>query len=177
MKLIFLFLFPLLTHAEYLIGFGTGSYMGRHQLQGEWVLENPKYHALGIFGYTKDQDIHDIYQLTLITTYSLNQKEFGNFNWNPLQAGVFMTYTDHKKFYIDSPSKYNDRDYYTETALRFGLRFSSELVFILNSSKPLHVSIDGSLLDRGLTSLFNNPSEYKLLEKFWSLGFSIRFEL
>ena len=170
-------LVPLFSYADYLVGFGTGSYMGRHQLQGEMGLKNPKYRAIGILGYTKDEDMNDIFQLTLISTYKSKQIDFGNFKWDPLSSGVFATYTDHKKYYVRSPSKYKDPDYYTSTALRAGLRFSTDLVFLLKTMKPMHISLDGSLLDRGMTSLFNNPSEYNLLEEFWSIGFSVRFEL
>jgi hypothetical protein len=173
-KLLFL-LFPLFAQAEYNFGVGTGAYMGRRQLQAEWISENQKHHILGIYGYTNDEMIGQINQIGMAYLWSMEKKEFDNFKWTPLLAGGFFTYTDNKKFFTESPSRYYDPDYYDMTNLRFGFRFGSELMLIRKSDKTIRISVDGTLLERAFIAFFNNTSELGIFEDFWSLGFSVRF--
>lgn len=176
MKLILFLLLPLTLHAEYLIGFGTGACMGRSQLQGEWISENKIHHVLGIFGDTQDKNIGNIKQFGIAYLWNFGQKEFDNFKWTPLQAGAFLTYTDHKKFYLKSPSRYNDPDYYDTTNVRWGLRFSTELMLIRKSEKTIRILLDGNLLEQALIAFANNPSELEVFQAFWGLGISVRFD-
>ncbi len=176
MKFFLILIFPILCHAEYLIGYGTGSFLGRHQLQGEWISENQKHYAFAIFGITQDENIGDIRQYSGAYLWSFGQKEFENFNWIPLMAGGFATFSDHKRFYFTSPSKYGDADYYDITNLRMGLRFGSELILVRESGKTLRFVLDGSLVEQALLAYFNNTSEFEVFPVFWSLGISIRTE-
>lgn len=178
MKFILIILFPILAHAEYFVGYGTGAYMGRHQLQGEWVPEkNSPHHLLGFLGYTQDQEIGDIKQIGAAYLWSLKPYNFENYKWTPLLVGGFFTYTDHKKYYLEAPKKYNDPDYYDTTSLRLGLRFSSEIILVRKSEKTIRLSLDGSLLERALIAYFNNSSELGIFPAFWSLGVSVKFDL
>lgn len=176
MKYLILLLFPLLSRAEYFFGYGTGAFLGRHQLHGEWVSENKKHHALGIFGFTQDEEIGEIRQLSGAYLWSLDPREHENFGWTPLLAGGFFTYSDNKNFYFSSPSKYKNPAYYDTTNFRFGFRFGSELILVKKNQKTIRLSVDGSLIEQALLIYFNNPKEFTPFETFWSLGFSIRFD-
>lgn len=176
MRFFLILLFPLLSQAEYLIGYGTGSFLGRHQLQGEWISENQKHHALAIFGFTQDENIGDIRQYSGAYLWNFGQKDFENFKWTPLMAGGFATFSDHKRFYFTSPSKYGNPAYYDITNLRMGLRFSSEFLLVRKSGKTLRFALDGSLLEQAILAYFNNTSEFDMFPAFWSVGISIRTE-
>ena len=176
MKVILSLLFPFFVQAEYLVGYGTGSYLGRHQLQAERISEDKKHRVSGIFGFTQDEQIGDIKQLGITYVRGVDSLKYENFNWIPLMAGGFITYTDHKKYYINSPSKYDNPHYYDTTGLRLGLRFTSELILIRKSEKNIHLFLDGSLLERALIAYFNNVTEPQILNAFWSLGISVRLD-
>ncbi len=173
---IIFFCFPTLSYAEYFFGYGTGAYLGRHQLQGEWVSENTKHHVLGILGYTKDERISEIKQLSTAYLWSLDTKQFENFKWTPILIGGFLTYTNHKKFYFKSPSKYRDETYYDITNLRFGFRFGTEVSLIRKSGKSIKLLLDSGLAEQALLIFFNNPSEIEIFKSFWSLGLSVRLD-
>ncbi len=176
MKFFLILFFPILCQAEYLIGYGIGSFLGRHQLQLERISENQRHHTFAIFGFTQDENIGDIRQYSGAYLWSFGQKEFESFKWIPLMAGGFATFSDHKRFYFTSPSKYGDPAYYDITNLRMGLRFGSEFTIVRKSGETLRFVLDGSLLEQALLTYFNNTSEFEVFPAFWSLGFSIRTE-
>jgi hypothetical protein len=170
-------LFPLLSVAKLSVGYGTGSYFGRHQAQVNWTTNSEYHQFYTSIGYTKDRGVREIRQVNASYLYSGFTKSFDNFKWNPFLAGPFITYTDNKNFYIDAPLKYNDPNYYDWTSFRTGIRFGSEIVFQRPNEKNLHLVLDGTLLEESFLAFFNNTSEYQVFLHFWSIGFSVRMDL
>lgn len=177
MKLLLFSLFPLFCQASWQVGAGTGAYLGAAQVQGQWKSENQKHSYQLIIGHTRDQIVKEIRQYSLIYQWSWMQKNYDTHIWEPVKAGVFATYTDNPRYFFTSPKRYNDDDYYDLTSLRWGLRFSTELATRKWTEKPLVFSLDGSLLEKALTSYANNRNDYDIFKYFWSLGFSVRVEL
>ncbi len=174
MRLLIFILFPLLSLANWQMGAGSGAYLGAFQLQTQWASPTHRHHIYLSYGYTHDEIVKDIHQYSWAYQWSPRRLAFAHHVWDPLLIGPFITYTDNDHYYFKSPKKYDNEHYYDVNSLRWGLRFSSQITALHWGSRPLHLSLDGSLLEKGLFTYFNNPQELDIFKYFWSLGFSIR---
>lgn len=177
MKFFIVLLFPVLSLAEYQMGFAQGSYLGRAQVVGTYVSESEKHEVSFSFGYTDDPAIGTIKQYSLIYLWSAleaYQREDQNYVWNPLHIGGFITYTDNTLFYVDTENPYPQDNYYDVTSIRWGLRASTQIQNVNLFSRYYHFSFDGSLLERAIINYFNNMEELDIFKYYFSLGFSIK---
>ena len=170
-------LFPLISWADYQMGYAYGSFLGRSQIIGTYVSENEKHETSFSFGYTNDPAIGVIKQYSLIylwSAFEARQREDKNYAWNPLLIGSFITYTDNTLFYVDTENPYPQDHYYDVTSIRWGLRASSQIQNVSLFNRHYHFSIDGSLMERALINYFNNMEELDIFKYYFSLGFSIK---
>ncbi|MFN8792215.1 MAG: hypothetical protein ACK5Y2_12240 [Bdellovibrionales bacterium] len=156
------------------MGLGSGAYLGALQLQAQWESETRTRHALVSYGITQDSIVGEIRQYSTSYQWSPGEVRTEKWVWDPLLVGGFLTYTDNDSYFFHSPSRYNNDAYYNVTNLRWGARFSSQLMALHWGSRPVHLSVDGSLLEKGVIAWFNNPLELDIFKYFWSLGFSVR---
>lgn len=177
MKLLLFSLFPILCQASWQLGAGTGAYLGAAQIQGQWESGEKKHSMQLSFGHTRDQLVKEIRQYSFVYQRSWMQKNYDTFAWDPIRAGIFLTYTDNPHYYFTSPDRYNNDVYYDVNSLRWGLRLSTQITSSKLAEKPVVFSLDGSLLEKGIISYFNNYKEFDVFKYFWSLGFSIRVEI
>ena len=174
MKTLLLILFPLLTNASWQAGLGSGAYLGALQLQAQWESDTRAHHAQVSYGWTQDSIVGDIHQYSTSYQWSALEVRREKWIWDPLLVGAFLTYTDNDSYFFHSPSRYNNDAYYNVTNLRWGARFSTQLIALQWGPRPVHLSLDGSLLEKGVIAWFNNPFELDIFKYFWSLGFSVR---
>jgi len=178
LKCFFVFLFFASTlKAEYQFGFGSGSYLGRAQVHGTYISQDSKNEVTAVLGYTQDPAVSSIKQMSVIYLRSIIDPvsvEGSDFFYHPLLLGAVLTYTDNPNFYVDSPEIYPEDRYYDVTSLRWGLRASTQIKSLKVFDQHLHLSLDGTLLERAFIVYFNNPDELDLFKYFFSLGFTIK---
>jgi len=163
--------------AESQFGFGSGSYLGRAQVHGTYVIENKKNEFSAILGLTQDPAISSIKQISAVYLRSILDPvsvEGSHFFYHPLLLGLVLTFTDNPNYYLDSPEIYPQDSYYDVTSLRWGLRASTQIKSLKIFDQHLHFSLDGTLLERAFVVYFNNPDELDLFKYFFSLGFTIK---
>lgn len=163
--------------AEYQFGFGSGSYLGRAQVHGTYISANSKNEFSAVLGYTQDPEVSSIKQISAVYLRSIIDPvsvEGSDFFYHPLLLGAVLTYTDNPNFYVDSPEIYPQDRYYDVTSLRWGLRASTQIKSIQVFDQHLHLSLDGTLLERAFIVYFNNPNELDLFKYFFSLGFTVK---
>lgn len=132
---------------------GTGGWLGEYQLGVE------KWNFALIYGYTDDGHVH---QFTLKYDYPV---------FTYATVGAFATYTSKKEYFIQNPSRYPSKNYYSENAVRFGLSFGLKYkIFYINAN----------ILDSAMEIIWNE-SKYRsgfnwTDRKLWSTGFGLRWE-
>lgn len=179
MKTLLFLLWPFLTQAgNWQAGLGTGAYLGTLQLQAQRSSDNLKHHSQLILGRTDDSIVGPIFQISGVYVWTpLETQMIRDMQWTPLGVGGFFTWTDHKRYFFFSPSRYPNRAYYGVTNFRYGLRLSSELTTHKLWRSPITFALDGSLLENGLIAWYNQPREFQTLQYHWSLGLSVRIPL
>lgn len=177
MKALVFLLFPLILNANWQVGTGTGAYLGAAQLQTQWESEARAHHINLSYGHTRDQIVKAIQQYSFVYQWSPFAVETDEKIWKPLLVGPFITYTDNPNYFFKSPSRYNNDVYYDVTNVRWGVRFSTQLIMLKLADRPIAFSVDGSLLEKGILAFFNSPRELDVFKYYWSLGLSLRVEL
>lgn len=163
--------------AEYQFGFGSGSYLGRAQVHGTYISQDNKNEVSAVLGYTQDPEVSSIKQMSAIYLRSVIDPvsvEGSEFYYHPLLLGAVLTYTDNPNFYVDSPELYPQDRYYDITSLRWGIRASTQIKSLKVFDQHLHLSLDGTLLERAFIVYFNNPDELDVFKYFFSLGFTVK---
>lgn len=179
MKTLLFLLWPFLASAaSWQAGIGTGAYLGTLQLQAQRSSDNLRHHTQVILGRTDDSILGPIFQVSGAYAWSaFNSQTIRDLQWNPLNIGGFFTWTNHKRFFFHSPSRYPSDASYAVTNFRYGLRFSTELTSYHLWKSPITFALDGSLLENGIIAWVNQPREFQTLKYHWSLGLSARIPL
>lgn len=136
-------------------------------LSYEW---NPR-HAVDYSIGTYQIDLENYYQSNLGYRYSHWQIPFYGNDWRPLQFGAFLVYAmNQQRYFLKSPGKYPYPEYYDETALRYGLEFSSTITF-----KPSRIGLGYHfrIFDNGVIATFNNSA--RNLQYYSSSGISVQY--
>ena len=175
--LLFSFLLPVLAHAEWLYGFGRGAYSGQFQLQAEYNSESRRHHFLTGLGYTPDPLVGDIRQINFAYLWSTHDHNFEKYTWDVMRLGLFFTRTDSTTYQYthyrrDTRSKYEDAG-----NKRWGFLLSSVITAHSWWDRPVQISIDWALLEKGWIAYQKSPREPEVLSYFFSMGFSIRIPL
>lgn len=132
----------------------------------EWAA----HHAVDCSIGTYQIDLENYYQSNLGYRYSRWQIPFYGNDWRPLQFGAFLVYAmNQDKYFLRSPGKYPYPEYYDETALRYGLEFSSTITF-----KPSRIGLGYHfrIFDNGVIASFNNSA--RNLQYYSSSGISVQ---
>ncbi len=136
-------------------------------LSYEWTPQ----HALDCTLGTYQIELENYYQSNVAYRYSRWQIPFYGHDWRPIQFGAFLVYAmNQDKYFLKSPEKYPYPEYYDETALRYGLEFSSTITF-----KPSRVGFGYHfrIFDNGVIASFNSSA--RNLQYYSSSGLSLQY--
>jgi hypothetical protein len=151
------------------IVFERAGFLGQYALGGSYEI-TPE-HAVDLMVGVYHVSSNDYYQTSLIYRYSRWNTTFYGNNWRPLQFGIFATYSlDQDRYFMKSPGKYPDPNYYDETALRYGAEISSTFTFM-----PIGIGIGYHLriFDSGIIAMFNNSN--RDVQYYISSGISLQY--
>ncbi|MBX2987670.1 MAG: hypothetical protein KF802_07210 [Bdellovibrionaceae bacterium] len=163
-----------MSRADWSMTSTSGGYLGRYNLGLSYTPQG-RHHFGFSWAYTPDQLMGPIRQLNLSYVYSPWRIERDEWVLRPLEAGVVLTSTSRKEYFISSPGKYDDDNYYDVTKIRGGLTLGFSVGRKLDEGRVLSVGWFMTILEQGLLSASNNGWS-QALENFISSGFGLKLD-
>ncbi|MNK07378.1 hypothetical protein D3C87_252910 [compost metagenome] len=148
---------------------GMGAFMGEHYLGGSYRSNNDKHRSDLTIGFTEGIYQSTTYQLNFKYLYSPVQREYEDFTTNYAGIGVMVTRCLCSEGFVQNLDIYPERNYYDETAYRFGLVVSHQVRW-----KKVEFYWDWVLLDQLAIAVYNNPSLRQRPEDYVSAGLGLR---
>lgn len=140
------------SHAQWGAITQYAGFLGKYAVGPTYDFNDRHMASYLLGGYQIDKNYY--YQSSLLYRYSRWTEALGDYNWRPLQIGLFMTYAmNNTRFFTRSPSIYPAKNYYEQTKLRYGVEVGTDIAF---KKYPLNIGIYMRWLDVGLVALFNN---------------------
>lgn len=116
------------SHAQWGAITQYAGFLGKYAVGPTYDFNDRHMASYLLGGYQIDKNYY--YQSSLLYRYSRWTEALGDYNWRPLQIGLFMTYAmNNTRFFTRSPSIYPAKNYYEQTKLRYGVEVGTDIAF------------------------------------------------
>lgn len=156
--------------AEWGMAVGSGGYMGKTNMSAVYVSQNKKHMTTMGVGKTAGILGDDIHQVNVKYLYSPFKYSYQKTHWNIVSVGVLAARCMCEETFVQNSSKYPEKNYYDNTAYRFGLVFES------------HVTLDNwslywdwTLLDQLAIVVANNDRYANRPDYYLASGIGVRY--
>lgn len=164
-----LFLAAVEANATWQVSLSRAGFFGSWAIGG--IYEWSDRHSVELAAGQYQIQNKNYWQSDLAYRYAIWKTEYENIVWAPIQPGLFAIGSwDRENYFLKSPSKYPYDSYYDQTAVRWGLEFSSVVGW---KNAPISIAYHIRIIDAGVVAIYNNS--HKELQYYLSSGISLRY--